>query len=361
LYMSTLNYIGSKKSLLNFIDHVFIEISENFNVEQYNQIKFLDGFAGSGVVGKFFNSKYNFIVYSNDLEYYSWIINYSLIKVNYSEKLANIINNLNLITKPMDTTKYSLITLNYSESGAEKRKFWTVSNAEKADGIIECIKNMLSVNSITIDEYYFLLGSLISSFDKVANTASVYGAYLKKYKTSSLKTFNISPIHTINSIVNFEQNKVFNLDINSNIITDEIYDIVYLDLPYNSRQYSTNYHPLNFIAKYDSLIIPYGKTGLIKNSNKSNYSIKKNVLETFQNLIESLNTKYIMVSYNNEGLMNSKEIIKILKTKGQTTLYKYEYKKFKSQITQTNTTVYEHLYLCKVGIKGKFSCYLVSD
>lgn len=356
--MSILNYIGSKKSLLNFIDHVFEKIVGNF--DDQTQIKFLDGFAGSGVVGHYFNSKYNLNVYSNDLEYYSWVINYSLVKVNYSDKLANIIGQLNLISKPSDTNNYSLISLNYSELGPDKRKFWTISNAEKADGIIEQMKNLLAENSIDSNEYYFLLASLISSFDKVANTASVYGAYLKKYKNASMKKFIMIPIHTNYSIGNQEKNQVFNLDINSQIITTENYDVVYLDLPYNSRQYSSNYHPLNFIARYDSTIIPYGKTGLIANSNKSNYSIGKNVLESFDNLIKSLNTKYILVSYNNEGLMNSKNIIKILKAKGKTTLYKYSYKKFKSQQTQNDSIVYEYLYLCEVGIEGKYSAYLVS-
>jgi len=137
--------------------------------------------------------------------------------------------------------------------------------------------------------------------------------------------------------------------------------IVYLDPPYNARQYSSNYHPLNFIAKYDKNILPYGKTGLIKNSNKSNYSVKKNVLDTFTDLINDLDAKFILVSYNNEGLMDSDTIVEILKSKGKTSLYKYEYKKFKSQATQLDDKVYEYLYLCEVGNKGKFNTFIVQD
>jgi adenine-specific DNA-methyltransferase len=357
--MSTLNYIGSKKTLLDFIDYVIKKI--NTKLDEKNKVKFLDGFAGSGIVGKFFNHKYGYNTYSNDLEFYSFVLSYALLKVPYSDKLDNIIQQLNLLTKPIDNNNFNLITLNYSEKGKEKRKFWTISNAEKADAIMENIHNSLKNKIITKDEFFFLVASLLSSFDKVANTASVYGAFLKKYKNSALKTLIVKPIHTDLNIVNHNTNVVFNLDINSHDITNNKFDIVYLDPPYNARQYSSNYHPLNFIAKYDKNILPYGKTGLIKNSYKSNYSVKKNVSDTFTDLINDLDANFILVSYNNEGLMDSNTIVEILKSKGKTSLYKYEYKKFKSQATQLDDTVYEYLYLCEVGKKGKFNTFIVQD
>jgi adenine-specific DNA-methyltransferase len=74
---------------------------------------------------------------------------------------------------------------------------------------------------------------------------------------------------------------------------------------------------LNYIARYDDTIVPYGKTGLLENSNKSNYSISKNVIDTFRDLIDKINTKYILLSYNNEGIMSSNTIKKILKKKAE--------------------------------------------
>ena len=353
--MSTLNYIGSKKTLLDFIDSVITKINANF--KNKNNVRFLDGFAGSGIVGKYFNEKYNYIVYSNDLEYYSYVICQALLKVQYTEKLKTILEELNELTEPIDK-KYNLITENYSEKGKEKRKFWSIENAKKADAIIENIKKKLANNKITQDEYIFLLASLLSSFDKVANTASVYGAFLKEYKKSALKKLDVKPIHINDVITNNDKNINYNIDVNSKTITDNEYDIVYLDPPYNNRQYSSNYHPLNFVSKYNSEIVPYGKTGLLENSNKSNYSISKNVENTFKALITNLKTKYILLSYNNEGLMGSDIIKNILETKGKTTLYKYKYKKFKSQSTQEDECVYEYLYVCEVGKNGDFEIHM---
>lgn len=355
--MATLNYIGSKKSLLEFIDYILKKINPLF--EKLDRVKFLDGFAGSGIVGKYFNQKYNYNIFSNDMEYYSYVLSFALVKVKYSDKLKNIIEQLNLLTKPTDENKFNLITNNYSEKGKEKRKFWTINNSLKADAIMENIKMMLINKTISDDEYMFLLASLLSSIDKYANTASVYGAYLKNYKNASLKILEIKPIHTDFNVLNNDINVVYNLDINNQIITNNQYDIVYLDPPYNNRQYSSNYHPLNYIARYDDTIVPYGKTGLLENSNKSNYSISKNVIDTFRDLIDKINTKYILLSYNNEGIMSSNTIKKILKKKGRTTLYKYEYKKFKSQSKQDDEKVYEYLYLCEVGVKGEYSSWIV--
>ena len=355
--MATLNYIGSKKSLLNFIDYVLKKV--NIIFEKTSNIKFLDGFAGSGIVGKYFNKKYGYNVYSNDMEDYSYLLSYALLKVEFSENIKNIIEELNSLIKPIDEKKFNLITKTYSEKGVDKRKFWTIKNSEKADAIIENIKIKLNNKSITKNEYIFIMASLLSSLDKYANTTSVYGAYLKKYKSSSLKNFELKAIHYDKKIINSENNKIYNLDVNSETITNNKYDITYFDPPYNNRQYSSNYHPLNFITKYDSKILPYGKTGLLQNSNKSNYSISKNVECTFKSLIENVNTKNILLSYNNEGLMSSNTIQKILEEKGKTTLYKYEYKKYKSQSKVKNQTVYEHLYLCEVGKEGQFSSMII--
>ena len=137
----------------------------------------------------------------------------------------------------------------------------------------KCVdKPKKKISCYNTNEYKFLNASLLTSIDKVANTASVYGAFLKKFKTSAKHKLELKAIHIQETLNN---NKVFNEDINSEVILEQKYDIVYLDPPYNQRQYSSNYHPLNYIAKYDNTIEVYGKTGLLKDSNKSKYCQKK--------------------------------------------------------------------------------------
>jgi len=171
------------------------------------------------------------------------------------------------------------------------------------------------------------MASLITSSDKVANIPSVYACYLKKYKPSSLKTFKLMPIH---KYTNFSNNKVFNCDISDETILNHNYDIVYIDPPYNERQYSKNYHILNLISKPDNYYTIYGKTGLVKESNISKFCQKKNVENNIVNLIEKINTKYIFLSYSNQGLISLENLEKIASKYKRYNIYQTKYKQFKN-------------------------------
>jgi len=341
------NYIGSKKSLTDFIE---IPIKKILDTSDKKKLKMLDGFAGTGTVGKYFHTKYNFKITANDMEYYSYIINYALLCVSFTDKLKELIDMLNnelgdnTINKIIEN--YNMISNNYSTKGEDKRKFWTEENAINADYIRYRIDSMLKQNNITSDEHIFLIASLLQAMDESANTACVYGAFLKEYKKSSLKRLVLKPVHT-NSFIS--KNKVFNCDINSTNIYNNKYDICYLDPPYNERQYASNYHPLNFIAKYDSKIKIYGKTGLIENYNKSKYCSKGSAYEMLKELLNNLDTKHILLSYNNEGIIEFNDIKELLQSMGKVILYKKIYKKFKSNNIETNANVYEYLFHCEIS------------
>jgi len=337
------NYIGSKKTLINFIitpiESILQELDKN-----HEDTVVLDGFAGTGIVGSTLFKQFGVNVFANDLEYYSYIINYSLLCVSYNEKIQDIINILNDDFLKDITLTSSLVTDNYTPKGEDGRMFWTVDNGMRCDYSISRIKKMLEDNEITKNEYIFLLASIMMGMDKVANTTSVYGAYLKKFKTSAIELMKIEPIHT-NSFKH--NNKVYNLNINSPEILSGTYDIVYLDPPYNERQYSSNYHPLNYIAKYTTDLEIYGKTGLIKDYNKSKYCKKSEALANLEELIDKLNAKYILLSYNNEGIMDFEHIKELLLKYGDLTLYKKLYKKYKSNKKEQDRedgVVYEFLF-----------------
>ena len=354
------NYIGSKKSLIDFIN---IPLSKIINKNIDKSLTLLDGFAGTGIVGSSFKLKYNNLkIIANDLEYYSYIINYSLLLVPYSDKLINIINIINdyIINNSNIELQdnYDLITKNYTPLGDDKRMYWTIENGIIADYCYYIFNKKLKDNDINNDEYIFLIASLLCSMDKIANTTSVYGAYLKKFKSSSIDKLFLIPIH-INKEIDLE-NKVYNYDINNNIILEQYYDIVYLDPPYNQRQYSANYHPLNFIANYNNKLELYGKTGLIKNYNKSKFCQKTNAFEELQYLINNLKTKNILLSYNNEGIINYDDMKEFLISKGKVKLYKKIYKKYKSNILQEDMNVYEYLFHLKISNINSFTEIIVN-
>jgi adenine-specific DNA-methyltransferase len=130
---------------------------------------------------------------------------------------------------------------------------------------------------------------------------------------------------------------------------------LYLDPPYNSRQYSSNYHILETIAKYDNPKI-YGKTGLRENAYLSPFCQKNNAEIALQEIISHAKVKFILLSYNDEGIIPQKRILQILKTVGQVKVYKKTYRRYRSEsdhdkrkYNTKDDKTREYIYLCKVN------------
>ena len=242
-----MNYIGSKYKLAAFIKANVEEVV----TKDLDQAVFCDLFAGTGIVGRSFKSSVKTVI-ANDVEYYSYILLQNYIGNNHELNVQHLLEELNHLEG-----EEGFIFQNYSEGGETNRLYFSADNGKKIDAVRKQIEEWIISSAINQNEYVFLLSSLLESADKVANTASVYGAYLKKIKTSALKSIEINPADF--EITN-NSHQVFHKDANG-LIGEIEGDILYLDPPYNARQYGANYHLLNTIAKYDTFV-PKGKTGL---------------------------------------------------------------------------------------------------
>lgn len=323
-----MNYIGSKYSIIDFLKESIDKTLKLCNETRLpSEMVFADLFAGTGVVsGSFKEQGYSII--ANDIQYYSYVITKHMIENNGNldrERCNRLIDELNALTGVE-----GFIYNNYSYEGTEgqefRRMYFTDYNAKKCDAIRITIEEWLNQGVINDNEYFFLLGSLINSIDKYANTASVYGAYLKKLKKSALKEMKLEPLSIMHGQV---ECKVYNEDI-SELIKNVSGDILYLDPPYNARQYCSNYHMLETIARYDNPEIK-GKTGLRDYADqKSVFCVKAKVANAFSELIKNAKFKYIFLSYNNEGLMSFDTIEKIMKKHGKYKVYMQQHRRYKA-------------------------------
>jgi len=123
-------------------------------------------------------------------------------------------------------------------------------------------------------------------------------------------------------------------------------DILYLDPPYNSRQYSSNHHLLNTIAKYD-MFTPKGITGQRNDNFVSPFSSKRNVYNSFEYLIKNAKFKYIFLSYNNEGILSIENIKSIFTKYGKYDINTKECKTYKADCNRNNksNTIIEYLHI----------------
>ena len=329
-----MNYIGSKLKLCQqFLSPTIKSVCG----DDLSQKTFCDIFAGTGIVGRTFKTSVKTVI-SNDIEYYSYVLNKNYIENHCVIAKKNVfideLNSLPLIDN-------GFIYRNYCLGGNGERQYFSDLNGKRIDTIRTKIEEWKNNGKIGSDLYFFLLCSLLECADKVANTASVYGAYLKKLKKSAQKELVLEPAE-----YELCDNKhlVFNADANE-LITEIEGDILYLDPPYNARQYGANYHLLNTIAEYKPFS-PSGKTGLRKYY-KSKYCSANSVKEEFENLIKNARFKHIFLSYNNEGLMTVEEVKSIMSKYGRYDLAKTDYQRFKADSNRFNksesTVEYLHI------------------
>jgi len=202
-------------------------------------------------------------------------------------------------------------------------------------------------NKLTEREYYILLTTLIYSIDKIANTVGHYDAYIKKEPLE--KELELKLIETIPS------KKILIYKEDTNLLVKKTKaDVVYIDPPYNSRQYSRFYHLLETLVKWDHPKL-YGTALKPETENSSDYC-KTKAFSAFKNLIKDLDCKHIVVSYNNtynsksnssRNKIRLEQIREVLEQKGQTEVFKKNHSFFNSGKTEFSNHQ-EWLFITKV-------------
>ena len=331
-------YTGSKTKIVNWIADI---IEENC----HDCKSFCDLFAGTGVVTNKmitrFNKFYiNDFLYSNELIYNAFFKkqNYSLEKiVKFSEKYKNLNS---------DNIKDNFISVNYGN------KFFEFKDALLIGYIREDLeKNRHNLNK---REFDILLASLLYSADRCANTVGHYEAYCKKGKLRSSFRFElIKPV----IIDNNDEREINITRCDSNELVKKVTsDIVYIDPPYSSRQYSRFYHVLETIVKWDNPEL-YGVALKPKPENMSAYCSSK-AIDSFTELIANIKAKYIIVSYNNtynskskssENKMSLEDITNVLNQKGTTKIFSISHQAFNAGKTELDDHK-ELLFLTEVGV-----------
>jgi adenine-specific DNA-methyltransferase len=344
------NYIGSKFSLLPFIENVFREIRDG------GEAVFCDIFAGTGAVGRHFK-RVGLRVIANDIQHYAYALNKAYLEINHPPDFARLRREFAASFAHRKEAGPVLQTLafvgglrgrrgflsnHYSPAG--ERLYYTEANAKKADAIRQSLDQWRGQGWINEEEYFYLLCSLLEAIDQVANTASVYGAYLKQFKASALRPLQLKPLDLSNHVTGCRAHQ---RDANE-LIREIECDVLYLDPPYNHRQYGANYHVLETIAAYDSPALK-GVTGMRAYS-RSRYCQPKAAAEALEDLVRNARTKHILMSYNDEGLLGLDEVRRILAARGAPRSFEQAYPRFKAdngRDYKRNATI-EYLHYVRV-------------
>lgn len=330
-----MRYIGNKENLVANI----YQILQERNIAGKS---FFDVFSGTANVGKFFK-KLGYQIYANDLMYYSYVLQQCYLKNNTEPNFDKLLNHIeiksdDLFATPLQLTLSYLnnipnhqgfIANNYTPQFTQHldipRMYFSNENGLFIDKVRNQIELWKNDDLINENEYYILIASLIETVPFYANISGVFGAFHKTWDKRALKSMYLrQPEIIINDCENF----VFNT--NSKELMNIQADIYYLDPPYNQRQYAPNYHLLETIAKYDNPVIK-GVSGMRDYSEqKSKFCQVNYALNELDYMVNNGDYRYFVLSYNNEGIMKSDEILEILKPLGDVELVEFDYLRFKS-------------------------------
>ena len=308
-------YIGNKYKLLDFIKSVLKKEKSQYNIV-------CDLFAGTGVVSNFFLNENKKVIindnlFSNFIFYNAWFSSLNFDK----DKILHYINYYNTSNKYLKDNYFSD---NFSNS------YFSYNNALKIGSIREDIeKNKKFLN---YREYCILLTSLLYTADSIANTVGHYESFLSKIpqdRDIKLKMLNIKQFNIKTEIYNTDANK---------LIKNIECDLLYLDPPYNARQYINFYHILENLAEWNKPKV-FGKTLKMERENKKSEFCKSNARYFLKDIVLNAKCKNILLSYNNTynaksastvNKISEEELFDILSLKGIVKRYEMNYKYFNS-------------------------------
>lgn len=315
-------YAGSK---LKLIPHI-LSLFDGLDVETV-----FDGFSGTTRVSQAL-AKCGFKVTSNDISEWSYVFGLCYLKNNNDASYyKELIEHLNSI-KGYDgwfTENYG--GLDFGGSAIQPnglKKPWQVHNTRRLDGIRDEIDNL---NLSEIDKSVALT-SLILAMDKVDNTLGHFTSYLKQW---SLRSYNEMQLKIPNLFKNAQGNIVLKGDIFESINHVDV-DFAYLDPPYGSNnekmppsriRYASYYHLWATICKNDKPSLFGAALRRVDTSDKVAATVFEEfrkddyghfiAVKAIEKLIESVNAKYVALSYSSGGKATAIELNEILNRHGK--------------------------------------------
>ena len=210
-----------------------------------------------------------------------------------------------------------LLTRQYSPAGSMDRRYLRPENAGQADAILAALRDWRESGWVESPEFALLLATTIDAVDRVANISGTYGAFLKKWQSNAEQPLRMKLPALVEGPVG-EANAADALEWIGGVTAD----LLYMDPPYNQRQYPANYHLLEVIARIpiepdliafeDSI---YGKTGLVPWRDKASVLCSRRGTEcrdAFREILRRTTIPRVVVSYSEEGIISRDEFEEML-------------------------------------------------
>jgi adenine-specific DNA-methyltransferase len=327
-----MRYIGNKTRLLHFIRRVL-------RARGIQPGRAVDPFSGTASVARALK-RWKFSVDASDIMQYGYVFAHAYVEVIKPPPFDGLEGGgLHAALRQLNALQPEpgFIHEHYTPAGVagatHGRMYFTPVNAARIDAMRVRIEEWLSAGVITADEHLTLLAALIEASDRVANTTGVYAAFVKSWQPNARRPLELraAPRHVIGNGCHARRTDALDA-----VESAGSFDLLYLDPPYNARQYAGYYHIPELIARgwFDGDVATRGKTGLIDDDElRSDWSSSRRAEAAFEKLVESARCSHIMMSYNAEGLIPESTIERVLKSFGRRDTYyrhRHGYRRYRS-------------------------------
>lgn len=349
-----MRYIGSKKATLPMIESVIANHAPEAT-------SLCDPFAGTCTVARHFKGL-GWRVETGDLLWGSYTFQVATIALNRTPTFPRLRSALGLNprgrkrppTVPVETIlawltsiegKVGYFTDNFSEVGAGNRLFFTRENAARIDAIREQIADWRDDGVINEMEQAYLLACLLDAADRVANTAGTYMAHLKSWGRKALKPLELRPLEVVD---NGAKNRCTRADARRTAAADV--DVLYLDPPYNERDYSFYYHLPESLVLWDG-VTPTGKSGVpaVRRYPISDFCVRARAPIALRELLDGARAKFIVVHYASDGLIRHDEILDMLEYRGEVGFEDLQVRSYRSKVGGDQAKAHHRIYWCRAN------------
>lgn len=364
-----MRYIGNKTKLLPFIGDFLTR-------RRIRGGRALDAFAGTAAVGSFLRAR-GFAVVACDIMTYSYVFQRAYVVADNAPRLADLARDPRFAAardrpafdaarearsrtrsdaradassarddvdverrRPLEDAllyldsildgRADFVTSHFSApnddaGGAVGRMYFTRANAMRIDAIRCQLHEWRGAGLIDDDAFYVLLATLLEGADAVANTTGVYAAFVKSWQGNALRplTLRVPPLVPAASVAGEAHQR----DVNDLIGDVGPLDLLYLDPPYNARQYRGYYHVPEIIARgwFGDTLVPRGKTGLIADGEKrSAWSSRGRCVDALERVLAAADATHVLLSYSNEGIIPEDDIRRLFRAYGIARTYRRE-------------------------------------
>jgi adenine-specific DNA-methyltransferase len=334
VHIGGMRYIGNKTRLLDFI-------RRTLRTRGVKGGRAVDPFSGTASVARALK-RWGFHVHTSDIMDYAYVLARAYVQTvappRFDALAAETGGGLRRVLDRLQTLpqQAGFIHEHYSPAGgaaaAHGRMYFTPDNAARIDTVREQVETWRRADRLDDDEYHTLLAILIEAADRVANTTGVYAAFVKRWQPNALRPLQLRAMpHVAGNGCHAVRGDALDA-----VTAAGEFELLYLDPPYNARQYAGYYHIPELIARgwFDDPVELRGKTGLIADRDRrSAWSSSRHCETAFEQLIASARCRHIVMSYSAEGIIPEATIVRVLKAYGRRDTfrrYRHTYRRYRS-------------------------------